>query len=974
MRVDFGWSLDGAPWMSEPSGGTTVVTGPLGFLGILQTRLGATRPTVNVATRIAQYRALMATADHEWYRESFTVDPWNTAGNLLRLRDDAIEAGWRPGDESVSYENQPRLVALASIESHNRLGQRGDQRANFNPGPADDLREVLTLLRELPDAWPLGVSQLRLRDDRSHLPRVWQEVINAIEARGVSVTQAERSTRVPAALSVVRGPDEWSTAEAAARWLANCPDARKVCIIAGDATDVLDQQLVRRGAATLGVPRSSAMSPAGQVLPLFLSSIIPPVDVRRVGELLNFRFQAATEDEPAQPFSILPRAVAKKLLDALVEEPGITDDPDSAWMTALNTLHDEAAQSRAAEKNWEAAQTIDGFLRSSQSRAQTQPLADSINKEDPNAEADNTPGTVALATILPALDWLARRMQSIARQTDTRTTAATSANGDSSFASQAATHISAFRESLEHLGEERVRVRELFDIVDTSAPAPFGTTQATAAAWTVVTDPAHVPLGTETIVWWSSHRSDFAVTDIWDHDEAVAMAETGATVTPASLKERLNQAAALDGVRSATTLICFCPENLRGDQSSLHPALMQLAEVLVESHPERFSDAGIDAVLDDSSVARPVASHRDGDTWQLRGASTALTEVEPEDFSPPASVTRTHPGDFSHLLPERLSYSQIELLLNDPFAWTLRHGLGLKRGFSAEVATGNQMIGSLVHSVVEHLILDGAATDGSVPSDETISATFDRLVPRFAAELLLPGQQARLGMIKSISLSSLTALFSTLARREISITGAEVDFASSVTLSISSEPTTFTLVGTRDLDGSFADGRPAVIDLKWTNWHKGYRAKIDTGEAVQLSVYAHAVGTPSSSNPLTAYYLLKQGRFVSTDLGLDPDFSGGARDNNTVDSLGVGDPFGLWPRIQKSVEYALTSIVEGRFEAVIADDIIAETNRSEQRRSADGTEELGPKKSVAAEGRLLIDRPQEFSDYNLIYGLAGDYS
>lgn len=974
MHVDLGWRLDGAPWRSEPSGITAVVTGPLGLLGILQTRLGAARPTANAAIRIAQYRALMAAVDHKWYRDSFTLDPWNTAAHLLRLRDDAIEAGWRPDDASANYENHPRLDVLASIESRIRVGQCGDQRANFTPGTADDLREVLTLLRELPDAWPLGISQLRLRDDRNSLPRVWQEIIHAVEARGVPVTQAERSAGVPAALSIVRGPDEWSTAEAAARWLANCPDARKVCIIAGDATDVLDQQLIRRGTATLGVPRSSALSPAGQVLPLFLSAIIPPVDVRRVGELLNFRFQAATDDESAESFSIVPHAVAKKLLDALVEEPGITDDPDSAWMTALSTMRDEAAQSRAAEKNWEAAQTIDGFLRSSQSRAQAQPLGDSIHKEDPIAEADNTPGTIALATTLPALDWLARRMQSIARQTDTWTTAATSANADSSFASQAAAQVSAFREALEQLGEERIRTRELFDIVDTCAPAPDGSTQATAAAWTVVTDPAHVPAGTETIIWWSSHRSDFTVTDIWDHDEAVAMAEAGAAVTPSSLKERLNQAAALDGVRSATELLCFCPENLRGDQPSLHSALMQLAEVLVESHPEQFSDASIDAVLDDSSVARPVASHRDGDTWQLRGASTALTEIESEVFAPPSSVTRTHPGNFSHLLPERLSYSQIELLLNDPLAWTLRHGLGLKGWYSSAVPTGNRMVGSLIHSVVEHLILDGKVTDGRVPSHETIAATFDRLVPRFAAELLLPGQQSRLGMIKSISISSLTTLFSTLARRQISITGAEVAFTSSVTLSVSGAPTTLSLVGTRDLDGSFADGRPAVIDLKWTNWHKGYRAKIDTGEAVQLSVYAQTVGSPSSSNPLTAYYLLKQGRFVSTDVGLDPDFSGGAGDNDTVDSFGVGDPFGLWPRIQKSVEYALTSIVEGRFEAVIADDIIAAANRSADSRTADGTEELSPKKSVAAEGRLLIDRPQEFSDYNLIYGIAGDYS
>ena len=52
MRIEFGWTLDRAPWQSRGNtddsnnAGTTVVTGLLGLLGILQTRLGTTRPTV----------------------------------------------------------------------------------------------------------------------------------------------------------------------------------------------------------------------------------------------------------------------------------------------------------------------------------------------------------------------------------------------------------------------------------------------------------------------------------------------------------------------------------------------------------------------------------------------------------------------------------------------------------------------------------------------------------------------------------------------------------------------------------------------------------------------------------------------------------------------------------------------------------------------------------------------------------------
>ncbi|MCL7659989.1 hypothetical protein M8360_31800, partial [Klebsiella pneumoniae] len=84
--------------------------------------------------------------------------------------------------------------------------------------------------------------------------------------------------------------DEWSIAEAAARYLAHVPDRDRICIIAGDSTTVLDQQLARRQAPALGVPNSSPTTPSAQVLPVFLSAVLPPTDIRRVAEFLHLSF------------------------------------------------------------------------------------------------------------------------------------------------------------------------------------------------------------------------------------------------------------------------------------------------------------------------------------------------------------------------------------------------------------------------------------------------------------------------------------------------------------------------------------------------------------------------------------------------------------------------------------------------------------------------------------------------------------
>src|SRR5699024_3738658 len=287
--------------------GTTVVTGPLGLLGILQTRLGTTRPTVNRPVRIAQYRALMSAADHPWYRRSSAIDPWNPAHHQLRMRDDAIEAGWQPTTDTETYSEQPRLEALAAVERLVRLGPSHDRDATLVPGSADDLREVFSLIRHYGPNWPLGIDTIKVQDRLIDLPHSWQDILDALNSARVTITEAALPTKVPE-LTVARGTDEWSPAEAAARWLANASDHDKLCIIAGASTTVLDHELARRGTPTLGIARQSATNPSGQVLPVFLSAILPPTDIRRLAEFLNLSF--GTTDSEGSAKTLVPHSVS----------------------------------------------------------------------------------------------------------------------------------------------------------------------------------------------------------------------------------------------------------------------------------------------------------------------------------------------------------------------------------------------------------------------------------------------------------------------------------------------------------------------------------------------------------------------------------------------------------------------------------------------------------------------------------------
>src|SRR5699024_1276946 len=146
------------------------------------------------------------------------------------------------------------------------------------------------------------------------------------------------------------------------------------------------------------------------------------------------------------------------------------------------------------------------------------------------------------------------------------------------------------------------------------------------------------------------------------------------------------------------------------------------------------------------------------------------------------------------------------------------------------------------------------------------------------------------------------------ADRGLRITAAEAVIDEPLTLTIAGAHRPIRLKGSRDLVGEFADGRTAVLDLKWTRRPKTYRTAVDDDEAVQLSIYGQVTGTSATGvPPLTAYYLLQQGAFVSSDRDLDPE------------SGASGDPAHLWPRIQQSVEHALSRIVAGHYDALASD-------------------------------------------------------
>src|SRR5699024_7701024 len=154
---------------------------------------------------------------------------------------------------------------------------------------------------------------------------------------------------------------------------------------------------------------------------------LPPTDIGRVPEFLHLSF--GSSDASSSGTSLVPQGASSALLHALTQEPGISSDPEAAWMRALDQLKSRTAEnSEIATRAWETPQAPDGFLR-------TRPPAIDAAALD-------------RASRTPALDWLATRL----RRLNGNRTADTAQDDTAALIAEAATRLASFRAAISRLG------------------------------------------------------------------------------------------------------------------------------------------------------------------------------------------------------------------------------------------------------------------------------------------------------------------------------------------------------------------------------------------------------------------------------------------------------------------------------------------------------------------------------------------
>lgn len=915
MRLTFGMYLDGAPWSDKEASVGELQLGPSAMLDLLEKQLGLGGPKVHPAARINQYLQRLEACDRgdSWWHRSLGADGWSTAKQLLVWRDELIAAGW---DGQAEASDSPRLRALAELE-------RVDP--PLASGRADRLREVA---RQLEPASSVAIADIRLAEPLELLPSIWQKLLGQLKGKGVTIepvgdlrfpsrpsnlasiqsifsgaTDAAAISDKDDSLVLVTAMDEWEAAENLALWLAADPEANKdVTIICGEDTDLLDQALHRHGLPQLGRSESSHWRASLQVLPLVLANAWTPVDIHRLVELLSL------------PMAPVPGYAAGHLFRALREEPGVGGD---AWRQALEAIAVDH-RTRAVKK---------GKANPQKDAAAFVARLDAWLSTDRYLPDSGIPEDKLKQRCQWVIDWLAWRIE------------------DEPMMAEAVSHAREMQKLVR--GKEnipRIKVERMLDsVIGTGAKAPDRLEQA--AAWRVVNHPGQITRPAKTVIWWGFAEPSLKPSVYWSESERAGLLKFGIEMENSRTRRRLEARAWKQGFsRAEDNFIMFFPGQSRGEPANHHPFWDEIHNAAVKAAPDRPEEAVM------ACLTRESAKLNDEGRWRLSGRAASPAKAV---RSEPAELIAVHtiPGD-PVFAPASLSYTQMSALLGCPMQWALKYHAGLNVPDTLAVPTGNQMIGTFCHRIIQELYAEPVRQWPPVEAEAKAGELYDSLVGSMASELLLDGNELENKRYRLAIVNAVKQLVGAIDRLGLTVEKAEAWLEGDL------DGVKFR--GKADLLLRDKQGHPFVLDLKWSNSSRYKKEEVEEGSALQLACYAWMMGSVDGESwAHGGYFMLAQGELISASALL--------REEALCSAYSLPE---IWEMGVACSKERLQALNSGQLEAGGVTELLRQARED---LSADQVRALT--KSESCRRGLLYQRPScGFCDFALLCGMAGGRS
>ena len=252
-------------------------------------------------------------------------------------------------------------------------------------------------------------------------------------------------------------------------------------------------------------------------------------------------------------------------------------------------------------------------------------------------------------------------------------------------------------------------------------------------------------------------------------------------------------------------------------------------------------------------VVRKCKEFDNQENWAFAGRNHTLKKV---DGAKPVELIPAYRVPEKVIKPKaKLSYSQISALIACPMKWALQYYAGLSLPQSQAIPSGNQMLGTLCHRIVEELY---AVQKQWQPEAAAKGAgnLYDQLLPSMASELLLEGRMVEKHRYREEIIRAIYTLVEAINRYGLTVEATEAP--------LEGEINGISLTGYADLLLRDHGGQAFVLDMKWSISAKYMRQEVEDGSALQLATYAWMLKNAEAAPDVHAgYFMLAQGQFIS---------------------------------------------------------------------------------------------------------------
>jgi len=798
--------------------------GPSMFLSWLESQLGLQYPDVSFAARVIAYRACLKQCDHpnQFYHRSFAVDPFGVAKTLLQWRDALYLAGW-DGQEIVGASG--RLATFGEVE---RLACE-----KVAPCEGQRVRAVL-------ECWSHSELSLQISslDALECYPKIWQMLLESLGAQerqlcyefSSSTSDLGRIQRHlvnehsndklilsgDGTVLVVKAPSR----AISAAWLASNytllhgqkGGSHSGLLVEGDASE-LDAALNARDLPMASVSARSASRPAMQALSLALEVLWDPLDPSRLLEFLT------------HPVSPIPKVVRFQLAEAVAAEPGMGGE---AWKLAIASAIERAAEFADSEKD---AATHESSI------------IDAIKfwlEGDKFSPYPGAPIHVVYSRVDALFDWLNQRVAHLRAQVEPP--------NDLLIYYRAVAQVKELRTALQELIEQGEVVidadslrRLAHSVGGDGASRPDVQAQLSPELAALVTfrTPDACTASVDTLTWWAADSAHTTLRYPWSKAELnILQANDVLLSNPDQLSEQ--QAAAwLRPIYAARKRLIMV---VHSDAETEHPVFDRLRYV-VDALPEA-----------------ELLPHVQGESNQLLDS---FAQYQHSAMAKLPAKSRAWQLEDSVEIPGRNmeSFSSLESFIYGPYMWVLRYPAKIREGKILSVSDNNALKGLLAHKAFEDYFMAFPDITNMTPARASlwVSEHLRSLLPIQGAMLLKPGRAPERERFISNVGNAIAALVRHLKDAAVVTVEMEGQFDGRF---VGGE-----LGGRVDLVARKADGRVAIVDIKWGG--APYRqAALEGSKYLQLAIYSSLFRQSCHVSPAVGYFIVDKSQM----LVLDDDF------------------------------------------------------------------------------------------------------